>query len=776
MKLESEIVKETNATLIIGNPKVLIVHYLATELRKSDVTVLLSSYIPNQIPENVNRIFCFSEITEIMQDFEKLSHAKNIIFVCVVSRPLDKKTEYTLYFMLKHNAHVKMAFIPRGEHEISIVVHKLLMLTFSKDTKHDVIHARPDPIYHKDSKKMAVSDIEIDRSRGTPFYIKILKNPKGTILLFFLSIVLIHMAFILPFVASLTIFGYQLLTKVSRFEGVLPASDRLSTRGKSLFSLSKQMYSPVKRGWLFVGLAKYADSVFDIMSSIIDLEETARQARDDVGIMISRMLDPGSDDTDQIYLRKESLKANITKIQNNLVTLEANLPKSVIDGYALEEKFTKSQEYLEIAETALERFDEIFGKNEPKVYALFFANNHELRPGGGFIGSFALIKAESLKIVEWKVYDVYDADGQLKARVRPPEPISKYLKQPFFFLRDSAFSPDSPTNAIVAEDFLTKELGINRLDGAVTLTFSSIEKIVRDIGPIYIPEYKTTLNYENAYYKTQSQAETNFFPGSTAKKDFLDSLFSEIILKFTEPEIAAKILLSVRSSFDEKQVVAYMKDVYLQEILDKYQWSGRQISPVCVDAQSITNETCKAMYIYPVEANLGVNKANAYVLRTYALNTKVSSDGQIEGEFVTKFTNSSIEGVEPGGPYKNYYQIYLPPKTTILTLKIDNSIASSYDVENTNYTRVGYFFTVPQSQSTTITLRFRLDGTLPPSGSTLQVIIQKQVGLPQSDLSLRFGLPTNYVYSSANFSPLALQDVLEYNSSVDSDKIYYLNF
>lgn len=774
MRLESELINDTSSTLIIGNPKMLIVHQLVSELKRSDVQVLISTYIPDQIPENITRIFCFCEVEDILHDFQKLPHKRSLIFICVVKKPLDNKTEQTLYFMLKHNEHVKIAFIPRGEHEVSIVIRKLLLLTFSNSKKHEVIHAKPDPIYHKEGGQMTISDETDEKYPNPPLHIRILKNPKKTLLSFLFSVLLLHLAFFVPLIMSLLIFGYQLLGKVSIPN--LPLSETITARGKSIFALSRQMYEPVKRGWLFVGLAKPLDGFFDSLSSIIDLEETARHAKSDAGIMISRMLDPGSDDTDQIYLRKESLKLHITKIRNDLITLEANLPIFLTKHYSLDDKITKYQEYLDIAEVALDRFDDIFGKNGPKMYALFFANNHELRPGGGFIGSFALIKAENLKIVEWKVYDVYDADGQLKARVRPPEAISKYLRQPFFFLRDSAFSPDSPTNAIIAEDFLQKELGINNLDGAVTLTFSSIENIIRTIGPIYISEYNTTLNYENAYHKTQSQAETNFFPGSTAKKDFLDSLFAEIMLKFSEPETAAKILLSVRSSFDEKRIVAYMKDVYLQEILDKYQWSGRQISPTCINSQSLTEDNCKAIYIFPVEANLGVNKANAYVRRTYALNTVVSEDGTIVGEFVTKFTNSSTVDIEYGGPYKNYYQIYLPPNTTILTLKVDNSIASSYDVENTNYTRVGYFLTVPQNQSVNLTLRFRLDGTLPSNGSALQILIQKQVGLPSSDITLRFGLPTNYVYSSANFSPLALQDVLEYNSSVDSDKIYYLNF
>jgi len=44
----------------------------------------------------------------------------------------------------------------------------------------------------------------------------------------------------------------------------------------------------------------------------------------------------------------------------------------------------------------------------------------ELRPGGGFIGSYAILSVDKGKITNFKIYDVYDADGQLKNHIEPP--------------------------------------------------------------------------------------------------------------------------------------------------------------------------------------------------------------------------------------------------------------------------------------------------------------------------------------------------------------------
>lgn len=776
MRLTTEIAKDEKATLIVGNPQMRIIHHLAQELRSKDVSVLLSSHIPPTIPDNVHRVFCFSELKEMLHDLKKLSGVENIVFLSVLDEKLNKKTEEVVHFVLKHNPHIKIALIPKGEHELEVITHKLLTFTFSEREQYTILHAKPDPAFKENTKVQTVIQSQNSAKNTYPPHIWVLKHPKKSIFMIFLAVLAVHVIFILPLIASFLLFGGQILASNANYSRFLPEATKLSQMGRSTFNFSKSLYFPVKRGWLFVGLAPSVDKVFDTVSATLELETLAKKMKDDAGIMLSRIFDPQSTDIDQIESRKEALITNLEKVKNNLDTLEANLPDNFINTYKLDVKISKAKEYMSIANIALERFDEIFGKTSPKTYALFFANNHELRPGGGFIGSFALIKTEKLKIQEWRIYDVYDADGQLKARVIPPAAISTYLRQPFFFLRDSAFSPDFPTNAIVAEDFLKKELGINGIDGAFMITFSSIEKMIQELGPIYIPEYKTTITYENAYYKTQTFAEENFFPGSTQKKDFLDTLVSEIMLKFSEPKDAAKILLSLRGSFDEKRVAGYFKDDIMQNVFDEYHWSGRQLTPTCIKSVVSANENCVAAYVFPVEANLGVNKANAYMRRSYELNTKVGADGRIESEFITKFSNSSIKDVFPGGPYKNYYQIYLPPNTTILSVQKDNSFVSKYDIENTNYTRFGYLVKVPESKTVTLTVRYRLKETLGKTDSTLQTIIQKQIGLPESNLTLRFNLPESYVYKEANFSPLALPDLLEYNSSVDSDKIYYLHF
>jgi len=71
----------------------------------------------------------------------------------------------------------------------------------------------------------------------------------------------------------------------------------------------------------------------------------------------------------------------------------------------------------------------------------------ELRPTGGFIGSFGLLNFENGKLGNLNVNDIYAIDGQLKGHVAPPDELLHFLGQPNWYMRDSNWSPDFPISA-----------------------------------------------------------------------------------------------------------------------------------------------------------------------------------------------------------------------------------------------------------------------------------------------------------------------------------------
>ena len=157
----------------------------------------------------------------------------------------------------------------------------------------------------------------------------------------------------------------------------------------------------------------------------------------------------------------------------------------------------------------------------------------ELRPTGGFIGSFGLITFDGGRLSDLTVNDVYTADGQLNGHVEPPLPIKNYLGEASWWLRDSNWDPDFPTSAKRAEWFLDKELG-KKVDGVIATDLYPIKEILKVTGSVFLSDYNSTITSENLYETTQNEVQNNFFPGTHKKASFLTALSRSLLGELTD--------------------------------------------------------------------------------------------------------------------------------------------------------------------------------------------------------------------------------------------------
>jgi hypothetical protein len=69
---------------------------------------------------------------------------------------------------------------------------------------------------------------------------------------------------------------------------------------------------------------------------------------------------------------------------------------------------------------------------------------------------------------------------------------------------------------------------------------------------------------------------------------------------------------------------------------------------------------------------------------------------------------------------------------------------------------------------------YELNTFLPANLSTLQLIFQKQIGLPITELNLAFNLPKNISILNQNFFPLVKSQKIVYNTFLSTDKIFFI--
>lgn len=302
--------------------------------------------------------------------------------------------------------------------------------------------------------------------------------------------------------------------------------------------------------------------------------------------------------------------------------------------------------------------EDLLGGKAKKRYLILFQNNMELRPTGGFIGSFAVATFDKGRLIDLDVQDVYSADGQLKGHVEPPPPIKTYLGEGEWFLRDSNWSPNFPVSAQRAAWFIDKELGIE-IDGVMGVDLEFAKKILAQTGPIKLPDFDETITADNLYEKAQFAAEGDFFPGSKAKKNFLTALSKALIFRITEnpKEGIAPLLKPVVGAVEERHAALWTKNSRVNSVFREMGWDGSVSNVFC--SQKTDGVNCVPDYLQVVEANLGVNKANYFLEKDYSLDVSVEQN-KIIHRLSAAYKNKSQAAVWPGGDYKNYLRVFAP--------------------------------------------------------------------------------------------------------------------
>jgi hypothetical protein len=270
------------------------------------------------------------------------------------------------------------------------------------------------------------------------------------------------------------------------------------------------------------------------------------------------------------------------------------------------------------------------------------------------------------KVKEFKIYDVYDADGQLRAHIEPPFAIRRHLPSVNWYLRDSNFNIDFSKGAVASAIFLNSEMH-QPVDGVVGVDLSFIRNLVSITGPVDVLDYKETVNADNFYQVTQSHAEKDFFPGSTQKKDFLRSFYNSLSTTLNDnKKISYLSLLNVLAkSIYEKHVIFAFNNPNQQAIFSVNGWSSSLTDDRKEENGNIND------FIGVNEANLGANKVNYFITRSLSQKVNISEDGTVSESLTIAIKNTAEESLLEKGIYKNYLRIITPLNSKLKTIVID---------------------------------------------------------------------------------------------------------
>ncbi|MBI2103807.1 DUF4012 domain-containing protein [Candidatus Woesebacteria bacterium] len=445
--------------------------------------------------------------------------------------------------------------------------------------------------------------------------------------------------------------------------GSLKSATTAVSVSKSLISLSKSEFAFFTKTPLVGGVFEGGESLARFSYNFLVTFERGFKAISLTGEMLDKILGKGSGDINY-YSREISLE--LDAIYKELSFLEGEMESrsgvigyfanSLLDGGELKEV----REKVMYAGEFVKELPSILGEKEKKTYLVLFQNNMELRPAGGFIGSYALVNFERGKLVDIVVQDVYDADGQLKGFVEPPAPIKKYLNEPAWYLRDSNWDPNFTVSAQQAEWFLDKEIDV-KVDGVIGLDLEVAKNIVEIFGKIKLVDFDQEVTASNLYDITQTEVEKDFFPGSRKKSNFLTSLARELLTEIMniKSQDYPKVSKMLSSSLDERHIQIYLENQEAQKAVSALGWDGGLAIGVC-------ENNCYSDVLAVAEANVGVNKANYYVSRKMSLNVGIG-ENLIDRILTVDLTNSATSARDK---YNTYLRVIAPNDSEFLTIEI----------------------------------------------------------------------------------------------------------
>jgi len=532
-------------------------------------------------------------------------------------------------------------------------------------------------------------------------------------------------------------------------------AEKASEKAENLMVISKQIF-------FFFGLTKFFDKPFSLGEHLsLGIKEGSRVAQ------------KFGDLTDFVFQNKEGnleglvseIKISLNQAYYHLSFVESEVKNPTLNNQIknfnylnkflnkLKKEIPQAKELILETQKTLEFLPWLIGKDERRTYLVLFQNSAELRPTGGFIGSFAFLTFEKGKFVDFEVQDVYWADGQLKGHVEPPPELKKYLGEANWYLRDANWDPDFPISSRKIQWFLEKETG-RKVDGVVGINLFVAHRLLEAVGEIDLPDYKEKINASNFFERAQYHSEIGFFPGSTQKEDFLGSVARVLLekIKTAERKTKVKIGKSIYESLKAKDILVYLNNPQVMEVIFDLSWDGsvRNVKcPVFANASAdrqVDSGECFTDYLFVIEANVGVNKANYFIERNLSEEIKIEVDGQIRKTLKINYQNKSPSSHFPAGDYKNYLRILVPKGSQLEEVfegtnklekeKID--IADSY-----GKTLFGFLVNVPVGKEKEVRVSWILPEKIEFKDKTRYLyFIQKQSGVKKEFFNLKVFPPS----------------------------------
>lgn len=320
--------------------------------------------------------------------------------------------------------------------------------------------------------------------------------------------------------------------------------------------------------------------------------------------------------------------------------------------------FLKAKDTIHSALVGVDEFQklvpnliEILGGNGLRTYLIEQVNPAELRPGGGFIGSFSVLMADhgSLTLVmsgnSYQLAPTRGGPGS-PGYVAPPGPLREFVPGVSWSFIDSNFFPDFASNAKAAEQFVAPQLK-TPVDAVIAMDYYTVAAILKVTGPLAVPGYPVTINADNFVPLLIQYDLEQGYTHKAILTAIADPLFQRLL--GVPPGQWPNLISSLSDLVTHRDLQVYFNNPAVEAEMDRFGWSGT------------LNPTQAADYMMEVESNLGGTKANYFVSRTYTV--RLTRIGDTLHHKVTVDVYDNMPNSYPGPFYHSYMRLYVCDKS-----------------------------------------------------------------------------------------------------------------
>ena len=403
----------------------------------------------------------------------------------------------------------------------------------------------------------------------------------------------------------------------------------------------------------------------------------------------------------------------------------------------------------------LESAPYLLGMDSPRTYLVLFQNDKELRPTGGFMTAYAIMKVDKAKFNPVSSSDIYSLDAQYKPSMPAPSPIIKYIKGPYILspnlrLRDMNWSPDF---AVSMQDVVpaVKKVGIGNFDGIIAVDTQLLVNLLDVIGPIGVPgfgnfstEIDPQCNCPQVIHELEAFADVEGPiiwdpvtgkiilrpPNSDNRKKIIGPLMNSILANaLGQPKEKLPALIEAAfGSLIEKHVLFYLMDAKAQAAAYGFGVGGaiREYS---------------GDYIHINDANLGGRKSNLYATEEVLQDIEVSGDGSVTKTVTITYKNPQSQDGWLNSVLPTWVRIYVPKGSTLITSEGLEAKEDPYeDLGKTVF--AGFFQLRPEGVSK-VTFQYKLPFKV---SKEYHLLIQKQPGTDGFLYTVKLGKHTEEFY------------------------------